>query len=198
MQVKLRERTFRNGKTVTILKADLLECVVDGILLGASPSLQLNAGLGKRIAALDRQVNRDAAGYSGYVGIQEACQRWVAKFGEVSAEKPAYTSTWELPFQTVIHTVPPAWNHQPEATTEGYDMLRQALDLADLLYLRSVAISPQLFANSGYPAEKIAYVLVGGAMEYLKTRDAAIDSILVIVSADDDAHLYTELLDTLL
>ncbi|NSW51899.1 MAG: macro domain-containing protein [Anaerolineae bacterium] len=183
----LAKRFVTKDKSLAIVGGDIFEFVGDALLNPTNPEMVMNNDVGRKITRMEMQ-----SGSSLHVGgTQWACAQWIAKHGEISQEKPAFTMTESLPFQTIIHTVYPPFRSSLEEQSKLWHTIRKALDLADLLMLHSIGIPP----IPNWPVTTAANILIFGCVDYLRTRDSSIFTITLLVNNDAASQSYAQLLE---
>jgi len=147
-------RRFSVGRlTVELVEGDITELEADAIVNAANQYLKHGGGVA---AAIVRK-----GGYE----IQEESDRWVREHGPVPVGGVAVTGAGRLKAKYVIHAVGPRYGE------EGGDeklasAIRNSLEKAEELGLRSVAMPAISTGAFGYPYERCARIMARVLREF--------------------------------
>lgn len=190
MQKIITEKQLKNGKSLFLMQADISAFVGGALINPTNPQMSFTHGTSWQILQLEKKIMGNMAG--GTSEIQTACKKWVQDYGEISAEKPAYTLLKDIskafPFQAIIHTVVPIFTGQYIDDLLLWKTIMKALDLADLLEMHSVGIP----VIPNWNARAAASYLVRGAVDYLLTRESDLHSIHFLVEDESVAKIYLQ------
>jgi O-acetyl-ADP-ribose deacetylase (regulator of RNase III) len=189
MQKIITEKRLKNGKSVFLMQAEISAFVGDVIINPTNPGMSLTYGTGRAILQLEKKIIGHQSGSAS--PIQTACKNWVRQYGEISAEKPAYTMVDDFPFQAIIHTVVPTYTGQAVDDYGLWPMLRKSLDLADLLEMHSFGI-PMI---PNWPAAAVANLAIRGVVDYLLTRESDLHSIHFLLEDASAAKVYLQYME---
>ncbi|MGQ0815036.1 MAG: O-acetyl-ADP-ribose deacetylase [Gemmatimonadota bacterium] len=174
--------------SLSLIKGDVTGQRVDAIVNAANPSLMGGGGV-------DGAIHR-----KGGPAILDACReirRTVHPDGMPTGEA-VITTAGALPARFVLHTVGPVWSggHRRESDllAKAY---RSCLSLAAEEGLHSVAFPSISTGAYGYPKREAARVALATVIEFLRGNSAVKDVRFVLFS-DDDLHIYSAALDTVL
>ncbi|HOT04327.1 MAG TPA: O-acetyl-ADP-ribose deacetylase [Methanolinea sp.] len=164
---------------ISIIEGDITTQLVDAIVNAANPSLLGGGGV-------DGAIHR-AAG----PGLLAECRR----LGGCRTGEAKITRGYRLPSRFVIHTVGPVW----KGGDSGEDELlascyRNALALAELSDLRSIAFPAISTGAYGFPMERAARIAVRTVMKYV-TYHTTIGKVLLVCRGNAAYSLYTDILD---
>lgn len=149
----LRTKRFPNGVEVKLIEGDITLSQVEAITNPANHQLAHGGGLA---GLLSRK-----AGPS----LQSESSLWVREKGPVSHEAPAYTGAGNLPFKAVIHAVGPVWGSGDE-DRKLQSAVTGALQLAEELELKSLALPAISTGIFGFPMERAAQVILTAVMDF--------------------------------
>jgi len=148
---------FDSGISMEIQQGDITRVPADVIVNAANTQLRHGGGVAGAIAR------------SGGPLIQQESDAWIAQFGPIDHQHPAYTSAGQLPCQYVIHAAGPIWGEGDEDRKLA-DTISSALVLADHLQAASIsfpAISTGIF---GFPADRAAEIFMHSFWNYAQTH----------------------------
>jgi O-acetyl-ADP-ribose deacetylase (regulator of RNase III) len=148
---------FDSGISMEIQQGDITRVPADVIVNAANTQLRHGGGVAGAIAR------------SGGPLIQQESDAWIAQFGPIDHQHPAYTSAGKLPCQYVIHAAGPIWGEGDEDRKLA-DTISSALVLADHLQAASIsfpAISTGIF---GFPADRAAEIFMRSFWDYAQTH----------------------------
>jgi len=113
--------------------------------------------------------------------INEESQAWLEEHGEVTHEKPAYTSGGNLDCKYIIHAVGPIWGRGDE-DGKLTAAITGSLELADELSLTSIAFSAVSTGIFGFPKKRAARVFYQAFMAYFAAHpDSQLTDIRMVV-----------------
>jgi O-acetyl-ADP-ribose deacetylase len=156
---------------IELVKSDITSLRVDAIVNAANEELQLGAGVA---GAIRRRGGRS---------IQEECDR----LGRCKTGEAVVTGGGGLPARWVIHAVGPIWSGG-EAGEEALlaSAVRAALNRAEEIGARSVALPAISTGIYGFPLEEAAQISIAAARDF--ARQARNVERIVFALYDDSAH----------
>jgi putative ATPase len=171
------------GKRMELVKGDLTEEQVDVIVNAANQWLQHGAGVAGAIIQKGGSV------------IQKESNEWIARYGFITRDKPAYTNAGKLPCRYVIHAVGPVWG-EGEEEEKLYRAIRGALNLAVELKAQTLSIPPISTGIFGFPKEKAAPIFYSAINEFwLSEPDCLLNKIRITIIDDPTATVFLNALD---
>ncbi len=164
------------GPEVDVVQADITALDVDAVVNAANESLLGGGGV-------DAAIHR-AAG----PGLLAECRQ----LGGCSTGDAKVTAAYDLPARWVIHTVGPIWRggHHGEAD-ELASCYQRALELADEVGARSLAIPAISTGIFGYPKEEAARIAVTSVRS---AELATVERVVLVAFSEDDRRRYESLL----
>lgn len=168
------------NKRVGLIRADITQLQVDGIVNAAKKSLEGGGGV-------DGAIHR-AAGK----GLLEACK----KLGGCEIGEAKATDGFSLPCKTVIHTVgPDCRGRKPTELDDDRlsNCYRSSLKLAARHKLSTLAIPCISTGIYGFPADRAAKRALYAARKSLEKNDD-LDLIVFVLNSEEDMLLYRFLL----
>ena len=157
---------------VSLIQGDLTLQKVDAIVNAANPRLRHAGGVAAMILRNGGRV------------INEESQAWLQEHGEVTHEKPAYTSGGKLACRYVIHAVGPIWGRGDEDAKLSA-AITGTLELADELHLSSIAFSAISTGIFGFPKKRAARVFYQSLMSYFTEHSKSQLTDIRMVTYDD-------------
>lgn len=148
---------FASGISLEIQQGDITRVPADVIVNAANTQLRHGGGVAVAISRRGGPV------------IQEESDAWIAQFGPIDHQHPAYTNGGQLPCQYVIHAAGPIWGEGDEDRKLA-ETITSALLLADHLQAASIsfpAISTGIF---GFPADRAAQIFMRSFWEFAQTQ----------------------------
>ncbi len=167
------------GTRLRLLRGDITEQQVDGIVNAANPLLTPGGGVSGAIhRAGGPEVTRAAA----------ALRR---ERGPLSPGEAVITPGGNLPARWVLHTVGPVWrggrHGEAEALARAYSAcLRLAVERG-LSTLAFPSISTGVY---GYPVEKAAPVALGAVRAFLEEHPRALAEVRFVLFSSSDLEAY--------
>ena len=165
---------------VSLIQGDLTLQKVDAIVNAANPRLRHGGGVAAMIL---RKGGRE---------INEESQAWLQEHGEVTHEKPAYTSGGKLDCRYIIHAVGPIWGRGDEDGKLAA-AITGSLELADELFLTSIAFSAISTGIFGFPRKRAARVFYQTFMSYFAAHpDSQLTDIRMVVYDEPTSKAFHE------
>ncbi len=159
------------GRTVVrLVSADLTERDVDAIVNAANSRLQHGGGVAGAIVRKGGRI------------IQEESDR----IGHVPAGGAAMTTGGKLKARHVIHAVGPRMGEGDE-DNKLRSAIRSVLALASKEKLRSISIPAISAGVFGFPKDRCAKILVGGAAAYLRDHPSTSLELVEFCIFDQEA-----------
>jgi len=145
----LLERSYK-GVTIKVIHGDITDEDTEAIVNAANSSLKHGGGVAGAIVR------------KGGAVIQEESD----KIGYVPVGKAVYTSAGNLKANYVIHTVGPVWGEGNEEE-KLRSAIRSALEVAEELKVKSVALPAVSTGIFGYPKESGVKVITDEVLKYI-------------------------------
>ena len=161
---------------IEIIKGDITQLAVDGIVNAANSSLMGGGGV-------DGAIHR-----AGGAAILAACReiRATEYPHGLPTGKAVITTAGNLPAKRVIHTVGPIWHgghsNEEEQLREAY---RSSLELASESRLQSLAFPAISTGVYGFPKERAAVIAYAAVHEFLAEHNLPKTVHFVFFSASD-------------
>ncbi len=155
MNQVLREHKLASGQRLQIVRGDLTQEEVDGIVNAANAQLQHGGGVA---GAIVRRGGQE---------IQAESDAWVRQHGPVSHAQPAYTRAGSLPCRYIIHAVGPVWGEGDEDNKLAA-AITGSLQLAEQLHLTSIAFPAISTGIFGFPKERAARISLVSIQSYFE------------------------------
>ena len=174
------ERTVR-GKVIRLIRGDLTELAVDGIVNAANAQLSLGGGVAGAIRV------------KGGPSIQEECNR----VGGTFVGGAVITGAGNLKARHVIHAVGPRLGEGNENEKLKKATLN-SLKLAGENGLRSIgfpAISTGIF---GFPKEKCARIMLSTVRDYLENDETSLEEVIFCLWSKDDLEVFSQTLEAMI
>jgi O-acetyl-ADP-ribose deacetylase (regulator of RNase III) len=149
----LRQAVLLTGQELQIVRGDLTDENVDAIVNAANAHLQHGGGVAGAISC------------RGGPAIQNESDRWVRQHGPVPHDRPAVTSSGNLPCKYVIHAVGPIYG-QGDEDEKLAAAVAGSLRLADQLELTSLALPAISTGIFGFPKQRAARVILSALLSY--------------------------------
>lgn len=163
--------------SVRTVRADITALEVDAVVNAANESLLGGGGV-------DGAIHR-AAG----PGLLEECRG----LGGCPTGEAKPTEAYDLPADTIVHTVGPVWQGGEAGEAELLaSCYRRSLEVADQRGARSVAFPAISTGVYGYPADLAATVAVATVREVLPAT--SIDEVVLVGFSEADRERYARLL----
>ncbi len=140
--------------TIELVQGDIAALAVDAVVNAANEDLQLGAGVA---GAIRRR---------GGPSIQEECDR----IGHCPTGGAVATRGGDLPARWVLHAVGPVWRGGSENEEDLLaSAVRSALERAEELGAKSVALPAISTGIYGFPLPDAAKISVGAAQEFARS-----------------------------
>lgn len=163
----ISEKTI-NGKTLRLVQGDITERDVDAIVNAANSHLQHGGGVAGAIVRKGGQVIQEESNKIGFTPVGTA----------------VITSAGKLPARFVIHAVGPRMGEGDEDNKLKNAVLSSLL-LASEKMLKSISIPAISSGIFGFPKDRCAAILVGGALNYTKENPESSLELIEICVFDD-------------
>ena len=151
---KLRQKViFDSNITIEIMQGDITLIETGAMVNAANRHLQHGGGVA---GAISRR---------GGTVIQEESDAWIARYGPIDRDRPAYTSAGNLPCQYVIHAVGPVWGEGDEDRKLS-DAISAALKMADTLRVSSVSLPAISTGIFGFPVKRAAGIFMRSLQDF--------------------------------
>jgi len=150
------------GGLICLHKGDITQEKVDVIVNAANSRLQHGGGVAGAIVRAGGQE------------IQEACDRFVRRYGPVPTGHSAWSEAGQLPCKGIIHAVGPIWGEgdEPEKLRSAAHSAFTLAAQREMHSLSLPAISSGIF---GFPKKECAEILIQAAVDFL--NDHPVDSL---------------------
>ena len=168
MDTPIAERTLPTGQSLAIVQGDITTESVDAIVNAANTQLQHGGGVAQAI--------QERGGDS----IRIESNAWVRRHGPVAHTRPAWTKGGRLPAKYVIHAVGPRWGDGSEDEKLA-QAVRGALQLADELGARSIALPAISTGIFGFPVDRAAGIILESIEDYFLSQPASVLQVVRIV-----------------
>ena len=145
----LLEKDYK-GVALRVIHGDITDEETEAIVNAANSSLQHGGGVAGAIVKKGGKIIQEESDRIGYVPVGRA----------------AYTSAGKLKAKYVIHTVGPVWGEGNEEE-KLRSAIRSALEVAEELKVRSVALPAVSTGIFGYPKEMGVKVIVDEVLRYI-------------------------------
>lgn len=167
------------NKTLIIKQGDLTKENTDAIVNPANGELRHGGGAAGAIVK------------AGGMQIQKDSNNLIKKIGTIPTGKSVITDAHNLPCKFIIHTVGPKFGEGDEEIKLKKAVLT-ALNLAESYNLKSIsmpAISSGIF---GFPKDKCADILIHTSIEFFKTEDLGLETIVMCNYDDETYNIFLE------
>ena len=165
-------------RKVTLIRGDLTLQKVDAIVNAANSRLRHGGGVAAMILRKGGQV------------INEESHAWLQEYGELTHEKPAYTSGGNLDCRYIIHAVGPIWGRGDEEDKLAA-AIAGSLQLADELSLTSIAFSAISTGIFGFPKKRAARVFYQSFLSYFAPHpESKLTDIRMVVYDDPTSEAF--------
>jgi len=145
----LLEKNYK-GVTLRVVHGDITDEETEAIVNAANSSLQHGGGVAGAIVKKGGKIIQEESNKIGYVPVGKA----------------AYTSAGKLKAKYVIHTVGPVWGEGNEEE-KLRSAIRSALEVAESLKVKSVALPAVSTGIFGYPKELGVKVIFDEVLKYV-------------------------------
>jgi O-acetyl-ADP-ribose deacetylase (regulator of RNase III) len=178
MSMLLDSVTLMNGRRMELAKGDLTDEQVDVIANAANHRLQHGGGVAGAIIR------------KGGSFIQIESDAWVARYGSITHDRPAFTGAGNLPCRYVIHVVGPVWG-------EGGEKLKLkcaidgALNMAVCLGARTLAMPPISTGIFGFPKQVAAPIFYSTIREFWQNgSDCSLDTVRITIIDEPTCRIF--------
>lgn len=171
--------------TIASIVADITRLPVDAIVNAANTELRHGGGVALAISQAGGPV------------IDEESASWVHTHGPLEPGVAALTSAGDMPSTYVIHVAGPI--HTPGRDNEGLlaAATLAALDLADEIGARSLAVPAISAGIYGYPPDEATAVIAETVAEYVSDEETGLRSIRLVGYDTPMADRFRHALDRL-
>jgi putative ATPase len=174
-----------DGRLLEAVQGDITEEETDVIVNAANERLAHGGGVA---GAIVRRGGRE---------IQEESDRWVREHGPVPTGSAAITGAGRLRARYVVHAVGPRWGMGNEEKLLA-QAVSSALQRADEVGARSVALPAISTGIFGFPKESGVRVIVTAVQEYLDSHpESSIERVRLCDRDAGTASLFAETLKAL-
>ncbi|WP_032863058.1 O-acetyl-ADP-ribose deacetylase [Acinetobacter sp. NIPH 2100] len=168
-------------KTISIIKGDITQIMVDAIVNAANTSLLGGGGV-------DGAIHR-----RGGAAILADCQKIRAKQGGCAVGEAVVTSAGNLPAKYVIHTVGPTWvDGQHDEALLLENAYRNSFKLAEELKLQSLAFPNISTGIYRFPKQLAAQIALKIIAEQLRTG-MFVQEVVFVCFDDENFNIYQSL-----
>jgi O-acetyl-ADP-ribose deacetylase len=164
---ELARRLVGRG-VVSAVQADLTSLAVDAVVNAANARLAHGGGVA---AALARK---------GGPAVQTESDAWVAQYGPVGPGEAVVTTAGALPAAHIIHVVGPVYRPGQDNAGLLAAAVTAALDAAEALRARSVALPAISAGIYGYPQAEATRVIVDAASRWLGAGERTVSEVLLV------------------
>ncbi len=171
--MKVKKEITIGGRKILIGTGDITEERVDAIVNAANSYLKHGGGVAGAIVRKGGRVIQEESDKIGYVPVGKA----------------AYTSAGNLPAKFVIHAVGPRWGEGNE-DEKLRSAVRSALEIAEDLKARSIAIPAISTGIFGFPKDRGTLIILKTVMEFLKRDAKTLEEVHLIDIKPDTADFY--------
>ncbi len=174
----LGQYQIADRQEISLIQGDLTLQKVDAIVNASNPRLRHGGGVAAMILRNGGRV------------INEESRTWLEEHGEVTHEKPAYTSGGKLDCRYIFHAVGPIWGRGDE-DGKLTAAITGSLKLADELNLTSIAFSAISTGIFGFPRKRAARVFYQAFMSYFTAHpDSQLTDIRMVVYDDPTSEAF--------
>lgn len=174
MQSNFFEHPYLSGQRIEIIIGDITQQNVDAIVNAANSHLAHGGGVAGAIVRRGGSI------------IQQESDVWVREHGQVSHDKPAYTTAGKLPCKFVIHAVGPVWGEGDEDHKLA-DAIRSSLELAESLNIHSIAFPAISTGIFGFPLDRATKIFFEVIDSYLIAHPDSYLNLIRIILIDSAA-----------
>jgi O-acetyl-ADP-ribose deacetylase (regulator of RNase III) len=107
----------------------------------------------------------------------------VKENGPITNEKPAITSSGDLPCRFVIHAVGPVWG-EGEEDRKLFSAVYSALDMAQRHQFKSLALPAISTGIFGFPKDRGAQIILNAILEFFENHEGSSLTEVQIVLID--------------
>jgi O-acetyl-ADP-ribose deacetylase (regulator of RNase III) len=171
MSDMVAEKSFGPDRKIRLVHGDLTEAKVDAIVNAANAQLAHGGGVAGAIVRKGGRI------------IQEESTAWVKENGPITNEKPAITSSGDLPCRFVIHAVGPVWG-EGEEDRKLFSAVYSALDMAQRHQFKSLALPAISTGIFGFPKDRGAQIILNAILEFFENHEGSSLTEVQIVLID--------------
>ena len=183
MTAILREKTLARERVFQLVEGDITRQTVDAVVNAANAQLQHGGGVARVIARAGGPV------------IQQESRGWVEEHGPISHQQPAFTSAGDLPASYVIHAAGPVWGSGDE-DQKLKTTVTSALELADELGVKSLALPAISTGIYGFPKIRAARVMFEAVENYLRREDGTgLQEVRLVLYGEEAVKAFTSVWD---
>jgi glutamate racemase len=157
-----------DSSSLVTMVGDLTSMPVSAIVNAANVHLVHGGGIALAIARAGGRV------------VEEQSEEWVATHGPLEPGTAALTSAGVMPSNYVIHVAGPIYREGQENEAMLGAAVMAALETADEIDARSVAMPAISAGVYGYPAEDACRIIAVSATDYLLATDSSIGSVRLV------------------
>jgi glutamate racemase len=177
---------FRAGRTtLSTMVGDVTTMSVGAVVNAANTHLAHGGGIALAIAR------------AGGATIDDESREWVANYGPVESGTAALTSAGAMPASYVIHVAGPIYAEGQDNVALLGAAVTAALETADEIDARTVAIPAISAGMYGYPADEACQVIAESAADYVATGDLSLASCRLVGFDDEMAARFGSAIDSL-
>jgi glutamate racemase len=177
---------FRAGRTtLSTMVGDVTAMEVSAVVNAANTNLAHGRGIALEISR------------AGGATIDDESRAWVANHGPVEPGTAALTSAGAMPASYVIHVAGPIYADGQDNVALLGAAVTAALETADEIDARSVAIPAISAGIYGYPADEACQVIAESAADYLATGDPSLASCRLVGFDGEMAARFGSAIDSL-
>ncbi len=159
----------RIGETsLGVVVDDITSMDVDVVTNAANPELAHGGGVARAIAV------------AGGPTIDEESAGWIATYGRLEPGVAALTSAGAMPARYVVHVAGPVFTEGQDNESLLAAATLAALDMADEIGGRSIAIPAVSAGIYGYPAEEATRIIAESVAEYLGEGRSSLSSVHLV------------------
>ncbi len=166
-----------NGKTLLLVRGDITDLAVEGIVNAANSGLRLGGGVAGAIRV------------KGGATIQQECDRT----GPIPVGEAATTGGGNLKAKYVIHAVGPVYGEGEED-----EKLRRAtlnsLERATEKKIKSLAFPAISTGSFGFPKDRCARIMLKTVSEFLAGRHTSLETVIFCLWSAQDLELFEKTL----
>ena len=163
---------------ITVVEGDLTVQQVDAVVNAANEHLAHGGGVAAAIVAAGGKV------------VQEESDRWVEENGPLSPGRAAVTGAGAMPARWVIHVAGPRFGPDHDNESLLAIAVTSALDAAEEVGARSVALPAISAGIFGYPLLEACRVIVGACDDWDRVHPGALDEIRLVGRDDEGANAF--------
>lgn len=156
------------ARVITVVKGDLTVQQVDAIVNAANEDLAHGGGVAAAIVA------------AGGPEVQRESERWVEANGSLTPGRAAVTGAGTMAAQWVIHVAGPRFGPGHDNESLLAIAVTAALDAAEEIGARSVALPAISAGIFGYPLIEACAVIVGACRDWERVHPGSLDEIRLV------------------